>query len=150
MPFLTESEEQQIVDAIKAAELNTSGELRVHFEEKCKGDVTKRMKEVFTRLKMHETEQRNGILLYLATEDRKVGIWGDEGIHEKVGQQFWEDEITLIIDHFKKDEKAEGLSKAILQVGEKLREYFPYQSDDINELDDSISYGKKKDEEDPS
>lgn len=146
MPFLSESDEKKVVDAIKAAETNTSGELRVHIEEHCgkDKDVNTRMQEVFGALNMHQTEARNGILLYIATEDRKVGIWGDEGIHEKVGQQFWEEEIALIIKHFKAGQKAVGLALAIEQIGEKLRQHFPYQSDDVNELDDSISYGKKK------
>jgi uncharacterized membrane protein len=148
MPFLTQTEENLVVQAIKDAELNTSGELRVHIEERCSKDINERMKEVFLQLKMNETEARNGILIYLATKDRKVGIWGDQAIHQKVGQSFWDDEIALIIEHFKKNEKAEGLSKAIQIVGNKLKEHFPYQSDDINELDDSISYGKKSGETD--
>lgn len=144
MPFLSQADEDKVVSAIKKAELNTSGELRVHIEESSKKDINERMKEVFAQLKMHQTEARNGILIYLATKDRKVGIWGDQGIHEKVGQQFWDDEVALIIDHFKKNQKAEGLAKAIELIGDKLQEHFPYQSDDVNELDDSISYGKNK------
>lgn len=148
MPFLKQAEEKQVVQAIKDAELNTSGELRVHVEERCSKEINERMKEVFLQLKMNETEARNGILIYLATKDRKVGIWGDQGIHDKVGQAFWEEEIALIIDHFKNDQKAEGLSKAIQLIGNKLKEHFPYQSDDVNELDDSISYGKDSGEKD--
>lgn len=145
MDFLTEAEEKMVVEAIKDAEKNTSGELRVHIEDKCpKKVVNDRVKEVFASLKMHETEQHNGILLYISTEDRKIGIWGDQGIHDKVGQNFWEEEIALIINHFKEGKKAEGLALAINQIGGKLREFFPYQKDDVNELDDSISYGKPK------
>lgn len=144
MDFLTEAEEKMVVDAIKHAEKNTSGELRVHIEEKCPNkDVNERVKEVFAALKMHETEQHNGILLYISTEDKKIGIWGDQGIHDKVGQHFWEEEIALIISHFKQGKKAEGLALALNQIGDKLREFFPYQTDDVNELDDSISYGNK-------
>jgi len=148
MDFLTEAEEKMVVDAIKSAEKNTSGELRVHIEDKCpKKEVNERVIEVFAALKMHETEQKNGILLYISTDDKKIGIWGGQGIHDKVGQNFWEEEIALIVKYFKDGKKAEGLSLALEQIGEKLREFFPYQKDDVNELDDNISYGKPKNDE---
>ncbi len=142
--FLSKEEEKTIISAIKEAELNTSGEVRVHIEPRCKADdpVT-RAKEVFAELGMHETELRNGVIIYVATKDHKMAVWGDKGIHEKVGQAFWEDEIALMKKYFQADDYESGLRDAILMVGEKLKEFFPYQTDDVNELDDEISYGGK-------
>ncbi len=132
--------------AIKEAENNTSGEVRVHIEDRCKADdAITRAKEVFADLNMHETELKNGVIIYIATKDHKMAIWGDEGIHEKVGQDFWNSEIELMKKYFQADDYESGLRDAILLVGQKLREFFPYQSDDVNELDDEISYGENGD-----
>jgi uncharacterized membrane protein len=144
--FLTKEQEQTIISAIKEAELNTSGEVRVHIEDKCKGgDAIERAKEVFAKLGMHETELQNGVIIYVATKDHKLAIWGDKGIHEKVGQQFWNEEIELMKKYFQADDHESGLRDAVLMVGEKLKEFFPYQKDDVNELSDDISYGENKD-----
>lgn len=144
--FLTKEEEKTIVAAIKDAENNTSGEVRVHIEDRCKAeDPIERAKEVFADLNMHETELRNGVIIYIATKDHKMAIWGDEGIHEKVGQDFWNSEIELMKKYFQADDYESGLRDAILLVGQKLKEFFPYQSDDVNELDDEISYGENGD-----
>ena len=146
--FLSKEQERTIINAIKEAETNTSGEVRVHIEEKCKtGDPIERAKEVFAKLKMHETELRNGVIVYVATKDHKLAAWGDQGIHEKVGQQFWEEEIELMKKYFQADDYESGLRDAVLLIGEKLKEHFPYQKDDVNELSDEISYGKKDGEE---
>lgn len=142
--FLNEDQEKTILRAIREAENNTSGEIRVHIEGKCKSkNPIERAKEVFGELNMHETELRNGTIIYVATKDRKIAIWGDKGIHEKVGQNFWEEELDLITRYFMADDYETGLSEAVLKVGEKLKEFFPYQDDDINELPDDISYGDK-------
>jgi len=145
--FLNEDQEKTIIRAIREAETSSSGEIRVHLEAKCKKDnPIERAKEVFTELKMHETELRNGTIIYVATEDHKIAIWGDEGIHSKVGQNFWNDELELLTKYFMADDYETGLREAVLRVGEKLREFFPYQGeDDINELSDDISYGDDKD-----
>lgn len=144
--FLTKEQEQTIIDAIKEAEMNTSGEVRVHIEDKCKGDdPIERAKEVFAKLGMHETELHNGVIIYVATKDHKMAVWGDKGIHEKVGQQFWEGEIGLMEKYFQADDYESGLRDAVLQIGEKLKEFFPYQKNDQNELSDDISYGEKDD-----
>ena len=141
--FLSKEQEQTIIAAIKEAENNTSGEVRVHIEEKCKADnPLERAKEVFAKLKMHETELRNGVIVYVATKDHKLAVWGDQGIHEKVGQQFWEEEIELMKKYFQADDYESGLRDAVLMIGEKLKEHFPYQRNDVNELSDEISYGK--------
>lgn len=142
--FINEEQEKTIIRAIREAENNTSGEIRVHIEAKCKAkDPIERAQEIFNELKMFETELRNGTIIYVATKDRKIAIWGDEGIHEKVGQDFWEEELELITRYFMADDYETGLSEAVLKVGEKLKEFFPYQDDDINELPDDISYGDK-------
>lgn len=149
--FLTEEQEKSIVESIKEAEKETSGEIRVHIEKKCGAESPlQRAQEVFGELKMHETELRNGVIVYVAWKDHKVAIWGDQGIHEKVGQEFWEEELKLILDYFKKEDYETGLSEVILQIGQKLKEYFPYQKDDVNELSNQISYTKedKQDESD--
>ena len=142
--FLNEEQEKTIIRAIREAESNTSGEIRVHIEAKCKSEIPiDRAKEVFGELNMHETKLRNGTIIYVATKDRKIAIWGDEGIHEKVGQDFWEEELDLITRYFMADDYETGLSEAVLKIGEKLKEFFPYQDDDVNELPDDISYGDK-------
>ncbi|MFV1883570.1 MAG: TPM domain-containing protein [Balneola sp.] len=140
--FLSKEEEKTIIAAIKEAERNTSGEVRVHIEPRCKTeDPIERAKEVFAELGMYNTELRNGVIIYIAHKDHKMAIWGGKGIHEKVGQAFWEEEIALMRKYFQADDYESGLRDAILMVGEKLKEYFPYQKGDINELDDEISYG---------
>lgn len=142
--FLTKKQEEELVKAIGEAENQTSGEIRLHIEKSCdKDDAMLRAQELFHELEMDKTTQRNGILVYVAWKDHKVAIWGGIGIHEHVGQEFWEEEIGILIDHFKEDKYTEGLKTVIIQIGNKLREYFPYQSDDENELSDEISYNDK-------
>jgi len=139
--FFTEAEQQQIVEAIKHAEFNTSGEIRVHIEPKCDGDAYERAKVVFESLGMDATELKNGVLFYVAYKDKKFAILGDKGIHEKVSQQFWDAEKELMLTHFKESKFAEGISKAIADAGEKLKLHFPYSSNDTNELSNEISFG---------
>ena len=139
--FLNEKEEKSILEAIKIAETNTSGEIRVHLESECKGDVMERAQKVFTKLKMHKTELRNGVLFYVATESHHFAILGDNGIDEKVPASFWNETKELVISHLKKGERAAGLEAGILKAGEQLKTFFPYQSDDKNELSDEISTG---------
>lgn len=138
------SKEQQkmIVEAIKQAEHNTSGEIRVHIEKKCKIDVLDRAANVFAMLKMHKTELRNGVLFYLSIEDRKFAILGDAGINAQVPENFWDSVKDAVLEQFKQNNQAEGLIKGILMAGEKLKAHFPYQKDDVNELSDEISFGK--------
>ena len=138
--FFTKEEQQNIVAAIKEAELNTSGEIRVHIENHCKEEALERAAEVFYDLKMNHTAARNGILFYLAVKDRKFAIIGDEGINKEVEHDFWNDIKDEMISNFKENKFAEGLIAGILKCGDKLKEYFPYQNDDINELSDEISF----------
>lgn len=141
-PILSKEQEQRVLEAIREAERNTSGEIRIHIEKHCKTEAYQRAVEVFEKLGMTQTEQRNGVLIYIALSDHLFSVIGDQGINEKVAQHFWEDEIELMRSYFKKGEMAEGLVRGILAVGEQLKQYFPYGKNDVNELKDDISYGK--------
>lgn len=138
--FFSEEQQNQIVEAIRQAELLTSGEIRVHLEPECKTEPYERAKTLFVELGMHATEQKNGVLFYLAYQDKKFAILGDTGIHEKVSQHFWDEVKTELQSHFKQGKFTEGLAKAILQAGEKLTKYFPRLSDDNNELSNDLSF----------
>ncbi|MFI3263355.1 MAG: TPM domain-containing protein [Rikenellaceae bacterium] len=138
--ILTKEQNAAIVSAIESAELNTSAELRIHIENKCKGDVLDRAVVVFSKLGMEKTELRNGVLIYLAVGDRKVAILGDKGIDAVVPDDFWNSVYIAMAEKFKKGELCEGLCLGCALVGEKLKEYFPYASDDVNELSNEISF----------
>jgi uncharacterized membrane protein len=140
--FLSEKEKQQIVEAIKTAEHDTSGEIRVHLEMSCKADVLDRAAHLFAQLKMHKTALRNGVLLYLAINDQKFAIIGDVGINKVVPANFWEETKNNMQQYFVQGKIAEGLVHGILMAGEKLKAYFPYETGDVNELPDDISFGK--------
>jgi uncharacterized membrane protein len=137
--FLTPSQEQQIIEAIKSAEKNTSGEIRVHIENNTEKPPMERALEVFYLLKMDATNLKNGVLFYIATESKKFAILGDEGINTKVPENFWDTEKELMLSNFTQGKFAKGVELAILEVGKKLKEFFPYQSNDTNELSDEIS-----------
>ena len=138
--LFTDELQKQVVAAIETAELNTSGEVRVHLDDKCKGEVLDRAAYVFEKLEMHKAEQRNGVLFYLAVQDKKFAILGDAGINQKVPENFWEEIKSEVIENFKKGDFAEGLSSGIIKAGEQLKAHFPYQEDDVNELDNEISF----------
>ncbi len=139
--FLTATQEQSVVQAIQEAEKGTSGEIRVHIENKTKKTSLARAKEVFLSLNMEQTTQRNGILFYIATESRQFAIIGDEGIDKVIPKNFWDDEKVLVTELFAQNKNEEALVKGITKVGKKLKQFFPYQSDDINELSNAISKG---------
>ena len=138
--LFTDELQKQVVAAIETAELNTSGEVRVHLDDNCKGEVLDRAAYVFEKLEMHKTEQRNGVLFYLAVQDKKFAILGDAGINQKVPDNFWEEIKSEVIANFKKGDFAEGLSSGIVKAGEQLKAHFPYQEDDVNELENEISF----------
>lgn len=140
--FFTEDQKNTIQKAIAAAELNTSGEIRVHIDNNCKEDVLDVAANVFHDLKMDATDLHNGVLFYLAVNDHKFAILGDKGINEKVPADFWDHIKNTMTEHFKNHEFAEGLTKGISMAGEKLKEYFPLQHDDTNELSNDMSFGK--------
>ena len=142
--FFTEEQKKNITDAVKEAELNTSGEIRVHIESDCKTDVLDRAAYIFEKLAIHKTELRNGVLFYLSINDRKFAILGDAGINAVTPDNFWEEIKETVLNHFKKNEFDLGLSTGIKMAGEALKKHFPYQKNDVNELSDEISFGKEK------
>ena len=141
--FFSKDDKILITNSIANAEINTSGEIRVHIENKCKTDVLDRAAYLFEKLAMHKTEKRNGVLFYLAVNDKKFAILGDAGINKVTPDDFWEDIKKTMLGYFKEEEFAKGLEKGIEMAGQQLKDHFPYQSDDINELPDEISFGNK-------
>ncbi|HCQ29545.1 MAG TPA: hypothetical protein DIU39_04610 [Flavobacteriales bacterium] len=140
--FLTPEQQEQVKQAIRQAELNTSGEIRVHIDKKCRGDnVLDRAAQIFDLLGMQKTELRNGVLIYVAVDDRQLAILGDVGVNQVVPDDFWESTRDIMLDYFKKGDYTQGLVKGILHAGEQLKKHGPYQTDDINELSDEITFG---------
>lgn len=138
--FFSEVQVSNIGAAIAAAEAKTSGEVRVHIEKKCPGDALAETEKWFGKLGMHQTEFRNGILIYLAVESRVFAVYGDEGIHEKVTQQFW-DEISRDMEaKFREGKFTEGLIEVITRIGEQLHQYFPASANDKDELPNDVSF----------
>lgn len=139
--FLTKEEEQEIVEAIRVAEKNTSGEIRVHIEKTTSKVPFERALEVFNELKMNETQLQNGVLLYFAVADKKFVICGDKGINDVVANDFWDTTKDVMATQFKKDNFKQGLIDGILMAGEQLKKHFPWSADDTNELSNEISKG---------
>lgn len=140
--ILTEKQEQTLVEAITAAELLTSGELRIHLEKSTgRKEAQVRAKSLFGALKMHKTAEKNGVLFYLAVEDKKLAIWAGEGINAKVPIDFWKEIVDLIISEFKQGHFSEGLIAGVEKAGNALGEFFPRQEDDVDELSNEISKG---------
>lgn len=140
--LLNQAEKEKVLDAIRTAELNTSGEIRVHIEDACKGDVLDQAAFIFKKLKMNQTELRNGVLFYLAIKNRQFAILGDAGINSLVPENFWDQIKERVTAAFSQGQFAEGLTEGILMAGEQLKSHFPYQTNDVNELSDDISFGK--------
>lgn len=139
--FLTKKEEEEIISAIQVAEKNTSGEIRVHIEASSEKDHYERALEVFYLLKMETTKDANGVLIYVAVDDKKFVICGDEGINKVIPKDFWNSTKDSIQSHFKKGDFKQGIVAGILTAGKELKIHFPYQSDDINELSNEVSKG---------
>ena len=142
--LLTASDKQKLVEAIQLAEKNTSGEIRVYVESNLgKGDALSRATEVFFKHKMNETKDRNGVLIYVAVKDKKIAIYGDQGIYEKLGLEFWYNQVQDMTGHFKSMHYVTGISTVIKEIGDALSAYFPYDgATDTNELSDEIMIGK--------
>ena len=138
--FFDQREQQMLIEAITQAELKTSGEIRLHIENFCFGNEIKRAGVVFAKLNMHQTKERNGVLIYIATLSRKIAVVGDEGIHQKLGNEFWQKVVNKLITKFKENKKADALADCIIECGEQLGKFFPRSSDDTNELSNTISY----------
>jgi len=139
--FLSKEDELEVVQAIVTAEKNTSGEIRVHIEEHSDKLPLERAQEVFFELQMNETQERNGVLFYVCVADKKFAIIGDEGIDKVVASDFWNATKEVVISNFKNKAFKKGLVDGIIKAGESLKEHFPYQSDDANELSNEISRG---------
>lgn len=139
--FLTAQEQEQVIEAIRTAEKNTSGEIRVHLEKTSKIDIYERALEVFNFLKMDNTKLQNGVLIYVAVEDRAFVIFGDEGINNVVEDDFWESTKNIMQGHFRRSHFKQGLVDGILKAGKQLQLHFPWESGDINEIPDDISIG---------
>lgn len=140
--FISEADNDKIVEAIKIAERNTSGEIRVHIESTCKSNPYDRAVYIFNYLKMYKTAARNGVLFYVAVKSHKFAVIGDDGINKMVPDDFWNKIKEKMASDFKEQNFVGGLETAILTAGESLKKYFPYKSDDINEQPDEISFGK--------
>ena len=142
--FFTEEERQSIVDAVRTAEQRTSGEVRVFVESRCRYvNAIDRAVEIFENLQMQRTEMRNATLVYVAIKDRQLAVFGDEGIHQKVGNEYWANEVVKMISAFNRDNIAEGIRQCVLNIGEALATHFPYdRNTDKNELPDDIVFGK--------
>jgi uncharacterized membrane protein len=142
--LFSEEENKKIVEAIRNAEMQTSGEVRVFVENRCRFmDPLDRAREIFAKLNMQKTKDRNAVLVYVALKDRQLAIYGDSGIHEKTGQPFWTAAVNTIIQHFNRENYAEGISSSVAQIGEALHQHFPFDKDiDKNELPDEIIFGR--------
>ncbi len=142
--FFTDEEKQSIIDAVRNAEQRTSGEVRVFVESRCRYvNAIDRAVEIFENLQMQKTELRNATLVYVAVKDRQLAVLGDEGIHQKVGNEYWANEVMKMINAFNRDNIAEGIRQCVLNIGEALARHFPYdRSTDKNELPDDIVFGR--------
>lgn len=142
--FFSGEESRRIIEAVQQAEQRTSGEVRVFVESRCKYvNALDRALELFGQLKMDQTQDRNAVLVYIAVKDRQLAVFGDEGIHQKVGDEYWAKEVKAMIGAFNHAHIAEGIRDCVLHVGEALHTYFPYDRDiDKNELPDDIVFGR--------
>ena len=142
--FFTPEERQLIVDAVRYAEQRTSGEIRVFVESRCKYvDAIDQAAEIFFGLQMDQTVDRNAVLLYVAMKDHQLAIFADEGIYQKLGQEYWNDEIRIMISNFNRDDYASGIRQCVADIGEALYQHFPFDNKtDKNELPDDIVFGR--------
>jgi uncharacterized membrane protein len=142
--FFTPAEKVQLVEAIQKAEQRTSGEIRVYFESRCRFvNAIDRAEELFFKLGMDKTDLRNATLIYVAIKDHQAAVYGDKGIHEKVGAQYWKDVVNKMLLYFRNNNLADGVCQGISDLGEALVHYFPYdRSTDKNELPDDLMFGK--------
>ena len=140
--FFTVEQQHRMVQAIQQAEKNTSGEVRIFVESKCEYmDAVDRAEEIFFNLKMEKTKDRNAVLLYMAIDDRQLALFADEGIYQRLGQEYWNMQVKKMIGSFTKDDYTSGVCLVVNEIGQALKAEFPYQSDDKNELPDEIVFG---------
>lgn len=141
--FFSAEQIKQIESAIKSAEENTSGEIRIHIENRCRGEALDCAAAVFQKLGMHKTLLRNGVLFYLAVKDRKFAVAGDKGIHQNVSEGFWDSVRDNMLKKFKEEKFTEGLCEGITMAGNELKKYFPVTTADKNELSNEVTFGAK-------
>ena len=143
-PLFSGEQQSQIVAAIQQAEQCTSGEIRVFVENRCRYvDPLDRAAEIFSGLRMEKTAARNAVLVYVALKDRQLALYGDRGIHEKVGSAFWNQQVGNILSHFNKADYAGGIAGVVMEIGQALQQHFPYdRGTDKNELPDDIVFGR--------
>lgn len=139
--FLSSEDEHDIINAIRTAEKQTSGEIRVHIENTLNTDISKRVMDVFHELKMDATQLQNGVLIYVAIASKAFAIYGDKGINDVVPHDFWDSTKDIMQQHFKTGHLKQGLIDGILKAGEQLQVHFPWQHDNIDELPNEISKG---------
>lgn len=138
--YFTQEQKDAMVAAVQQAEKDTSGEIRIHVENLCKQEVLDRAAKVFAELKMHKTALRNGVLVYIALENKKLAIIGDAGINAKVPTDFWDNIKNRMVEQFRAGKVCDGICEAVQEAGKQLKQYFPCQEDDVNELPDEISF----------
>lgn len=139
--LLEKLELDRVEEAIRAAETQTSGEVRVSISPPFWGDVRSAAEHAFARMGMTRTRQRNAVLFFVVPSRRKFAVIGDSGIHEKVGQQFWDSLTADMTEHFRHDDFTGGLVRAIRAVAEELALHFPWHEGDKNELPDLVDTG---------
>lgn len=140
--FFQPEQEEQIIESIQQAEKNTSGEIRVHLHEAIDRGLMKDAREAFRKMGMHRTKARNGVLIFIVPTERQFAIIGDQGIDRAVPEGFWDGIKDRMQAHFRQGDFVRGVCTGIEEAGQQLKKYFPYQSDDENELPDDISYGR--------
>lgn len=140
--FFSAEQVKQIEFSIQSAERNTSGEIRVHIENRCKADAVERATRIFHKLGMHKTELRNGVMFYLAVRDKKFAVIGDEGIHKHVLAGFWDLVRDRMLEQFEQKKFTEGLCEGIAMTGIELKKYFPLSMSDKNELSNEVTFGR--------
>jgi uncharacterized membrane protein len=141
--FFTAEEQKLIVTAIQEAERRTSGEVKVYVESRCSYvDALDRAVELFGEMALMATRERNAVLVYVAIKDHQLAVFGDEGIHQKVGPDYWNTEVIKMIRDFNRDNYALGIAGCVEDIGQALQEYFPYTDKDTNELSDDIHFGR--------
>ena len=141
--FFSPEEQRLIVSAIQNAERCTSGEVRVYVESRCSYmDALDRAVEIFAQMGMQATEERNAVLVYVAIKDHQLAVFGDEGIHRKVGNEYWNNEVMKMIRDFNRDNYAKGIAGCVEDIGQALQQFFPYTDKDKNELSDEIQFGR--------
>lgn len=141
--FFSQEEQQLIVSAIQNAERSTSGEVRVYVESRCSYmDALDRAIEIFAHMSMEATKERNAVLVYVAIKDHQLAVFGDEGIHHKVGPDYWNTEVNKMIRDFNRDDYAKGIAGCVEDIGQALQQFFPFTEKDKNELTDDIEFGR--------